>query len=171
MPEPPRSRLDAAGEALRGELVRAGLCRKPGDAGPPADEPWPCYLHPADGAVGPGDKSGVEANSRLVLSVMQAPEIVPSRFDETVTPGRQVRYRAKNAQGRLSGSLLAARVAAQVRALIVPPRAHWNFLLAQGRPEELRVVESLVWTGFQPEASSAEHGWTFVESYVLQIAP
>lgn len=153
-------------EALRAELVAAGLVRAPNDPGAGA-RPWlpPAWKHPDGGAIAPGDKADEGApeparDDGLVVSLMHAPGVPPSAGEEERrVDGVDVVYR-----GRAVPDIVT--LDAEVRAVLLgdPPdpggRSDWVM-------GGVYVIQSRLYRALQP-VSAADGVFTFVAGWLLE---
>jgi hypothetical protein len=140
-------------DSLRAHLIAVGLGRDPDVA---AAGKNPIWIQPKGGAVGPGDKAGVQADASLVVTLRYTGELTPPRYEhdrrrDTV----DVWYRCTHAP-------LAMRLQALHRAELVGDIGRRNWSL-----NGMTIVESTEWAGLRPTTAAAPHSfiWTPLFEY------
>jgi hypothetical protein len=149
-------------DALRDHLVTAELVRDPAVADDDA-RPWapPCWRHPANGAIGPGDREGDAADDGLVVSLMHAAGV-------GMEAGAEERRR-KVVDIVLRGTAMPALLdlEAEIRKALLgdPPQPGGQTDWVMGG---LYVVQCVEWRPLQPVEGPPE-AYTFVAGYLFEV--
>lgn len=152
--------------AFREELIAAGLVRRPSAAGaqPPA------HIEPLEGAVAPGDRSGVEDDGELVVSLFHSGDLSEATGYDAATRRRtviDVRYRTPTNAGERRAMALDAGI----RGRLIRPETNYGYGFELGTAGALWVAQAALWGGLGPISRGAGTGLDLVAKYLIETAP
>lgn len=134
---------------IKSYLIAQGVVRDPRTAG----AAHPVFREPRDGAIAPGEPSGVEADSDLVVSMFLAPGVPPRVYEGFFrTDGIDFWIRSRTAP-------LAVSFEEQLRGAL---HGQQNVMMGGER-----IIQAAMFTDLRPLGSGPQ-GFTFVTGYLFQ---
>lgn len=152
--------------AFREELIEADLVRRPSAAGARP----PMHVEPIEGAVGPGDREGVEDDAELVVSIFAGGDLAEADGYDAATRRRttiDVRYRSASS----SALRRAFALDAAIRGRLIRPETNYGYGFELGSAAPVWAQAVGVWGGLGPLGRGKGVGFDHVAKYLVEVAP